>query len=743
MPLSFDASYYMKHRPDVLNAYVNGGSEAGTGLSWPAFAAQHYNTFGWKEGSNPNAIFNTSEYLAANLDVLAAGVNPFTHYLAFGATEGRAPSDSFIQPNNFDWQTYLDENPDLGVAGIDTAEEAYGHYVVFGQFEDRSGVPAPFNPGETVSLTTGIDNAKGTAGDDIVNGVIAGVGVGTFNTGDSIDGAGGNDTLKLISAAAGGGAITAASIKNVETIEVQALAANTINLSNATGVKNLASANGNSSTTFTSVQEMADISLTNTTGGTVTVGYAAGLVAGLADAQNVSVNNATGTVNVAGIETFNIEATGANALSLTNDGNTVNVSGSGSLALGGTLSVTTLNASANSGGVSATIGAGNVAVTGSSGNDTFTFGSGLTIDDTVNGGGGFDTVRVNGGNYTAATAAAAFNALASIERLAFDGNNGVTINGATFTNAGITNIQINTGGGGGGSLDTINNASSARTYEIGTANTGAATFNMSGGSTKVDLVLMGTAGLQPGTGDADVGALAVNLSGTEAAGTVATINIDSQGNHTGATFNNVGVITTTAGSAINISGAGNLDIAGLASRAVVNASEFTGNLVIEGSQAAGAAVANAALSGADVITLGQGLNRVEFNNALDSGVSNTTASAGAGAVFIDNIIGFTAGAGGDVLDWTPGNDVKTYTALAAATQTAIDALSGTGATLEAALNLAASTHNAAGWTAFSFQGQTYAVYENAADAGNFDYASDLAVQLTGVSVADLTAANFA
>src|SRR5690554_492080 len=129
MPLSFDASYYLNQRPDVLTAYVNSGSETGTGLSWPAFAEQHYNTYGWKEGANPNAIFDTSDYLAANLDVLAAGVNPFTHYLAFGANEGRAPNASFIKLADFDHETYLDMNPDLGAAGIDTPEEAYGHYV--------------------------------------------------------------------------------------------------------------------------------------------------------------------------------------------------------------------------------------------------------------------------------------------------------------------------------------------------------------------------------------------------------------------------------------------------------------------------------------------------------------------------------------------------------------------------------------------------------------------------------------
>ena len=36
----------------------------------------HYNTFGWHEGRNPNAFFDTAGYLAHYADVAAAGINP-------------------------------------------------------------------------------------------------------------------------------------------------------------------------------------------------------------------------------------------------------------------------------------------------------------------------------------------------------------------------------------------------------------------------------------------------------------------------------------------------------------------------------------------------------------------------------------------------------------------------------------------------------------------------------------------
>lgn len=195
MALSFDATYYMSARPDVLTAYIGAGAEVGTGMSWAQFAEQHYNDFGWKEGYNPNAIFNTSEYLAANIDVLDAGVNPFQHYLQFGAYEKRAPSDSFISFEDFDWETYLAANSDLTDAGILTAEAAYGHYVVFGQFEVRDGkpeAPVPSVPGVTYTLTNGLDEFPGTVNDDTFQGFIQ-----HLRGFDNLNGGGGHDVLNL------------------------------------------------------------------------------------------------------------------------------------------------------------------------------------------------------------------------------------------------------------------------------------------------------------------------------------------------------------------------------------------------------------------------------------------------------------------------------------------------------------------------------------------------------------------
>lgn len=226
---------------------------------------------------------------------------------------------------------------------------------------------------------------------------------GTLNTGDSINGSAGNDTLDGIATAAAT-PIVLASMTGVETVKVQDLVGATVNLANATGVTKLVATNSTAQTTFNNVDAIAGVEVNGGAG--MTVAYDAAVVAGLTDAQNVAVNGATGTVNAAGIETFNVAATGKNTLTLTNDGDTVNVSGTGSVTFGGAgLGITKLDASANTGGVTATLATGNVAVTGGAGNDSFSFGAGLTKADTgvpgdvVDGGAGTDTVRVTtGGN---------------------------------------------------------------------------------------------------------------------------------------------------------------------------------------------------------------------------------------------------------------------------------------------------------------------------------------------------------
>lgn len=71
----FDVSYYLGVYNDVAVAGID--------------PYLHYLRFGAKEGRDPHPLFRTSYYLQHNADVAAAGVNPLVHYIRFGAAEGR------------------------------------------------------------------------------------------------------------------------------------------------------------------------------------------------------------------------------------------------------------------------------------------------------------------------------------------------------------------------------------------------------------------------------------------------------------------------------------------------------------------------------------------------------------------------------------------------------------------------------------------------------------------------------
>ena len=99
----FDAAYYLAHNPDVAAASHSVGGDSF------AFAWQHYDTYGWHEGRNPNAVFDTNGYLAAYHDVAAANIDPLTHYDTYGWHEGRDPSA------NFDTTQYLAHYSDVKI----------------------------------------------------------------------------------------------------------------------------------------------------------------------------------------------------------------------------------------------------------------------------------------------------------------------------------------------------------------------------------------------------------------------------------------------------------------------------------------------------------------------------------------------------------------------------------------------------------------------------------------------------
>ncbi|APX87671.1 hypothetical protein BV511_24905 [Methylorubrum extorquens] len=118
----FDAQAYLLSNLDVAEAAWAAGGDSF------AFARTHYTTYGWQEGRNPNAVFDTKGYLAAYGDVAAAGVDPLAHYVRYGAAEGRDPSAGF------DGKAYLAANSDVAAAGLNPML----HYLQYGAVEGRS-----------------------------------------------------------------------------------------------------------------------------------------------------------------------------------------------------------------------------------------------------------------------------------------------------------------------------------------------------------------------------------------------------------------------------------------------------------------------------------------------------------------------------------------------------------------------------------------------------------------------------
>ncbi|MCP1558858.1 UNVERIFIED_ORG: hypothetical protein J2W75_002325 [Methylorubrum zatmanii] len=123
----FDAEYYLLANADVAKAALAAGGDTFN------FAHQHFDAHGWKEGRDPNAIFDTKGYLDAYKDVAAAGINPLDHFHDSGWKEGRdAAAD-------FDTKAYLAANADVKSVGVDPML----HYLQNGALEGRSA----FNDG--------------------------------------------------------------------------------------------------------------------------------------------------------------------------------------------------------------------------------------------------------------------------------------------------------------------------------------------------------------------------------------------------------------------------------------------------------------------------------------------------------------------------------------------------------------------------------------------------------------------
>jgi glycosyltransferase involved in cell wall biosynthesis len=94
----FDKDWYLEQNPDVADSGIN--------------PITHYLCWGAAEGRDPNPLFDSDWYLKQNPDVAAAAINPLVHYVLWGAAEGRDPSPVF------DSDEYLKQNPDVRASGV-------------------------------------------------------------------------------------------------------------------------------------------------------------------------------------------------------------------------------------------------------------------------------------------------------------------------------------------------------------------------------------------------------------------------------------------------------------------------------------------------------------------------------------------------------------------------------------------------------------------------------------------------
>lgn len=281
--------------------------------------------------------------------------------------------------------------------------------------EDANTASADSVPGESVSLTTGLDTgAAFTTGstNDVFSAVDANEAeIDTLTTGDSLNGGLGTDTLSLAISGNASASDSSVSTTNIENIKIynNSSADYSLDASLMDGITDVF-VNAGTSATSVKTGDIVNLHLMNTTqNATVDAGTA---VSGSADdaiilasgaSDGAPVTSLTATYN--GLETVNLVSTGSfNEVTLSVDSlETLNVSGETDIAVIASFdgvstdaSTATFDASAAGGDVSAYLTAegGVTSVTMGAGDDTINFRSTIDGEVTIAGGEGTDTLQL-------------------------------------------------------------------------------------------------------------------------------------------------------------------------------------------------------------------------------------------------------------------------------------------------------------------------------------------------------------
>lgn len=544
--------------------------------------------------------------------------------------------------------------------------------------------------GTTFTLTTGLDNLTGDSGNNTFIGDAA-----TISPADQINGGAGVDTLNVYGLTTDTQAFLP-TLNSVERLVLTAPAAVSVNVANVAGLTDVVLKNAVTGSTITTAAGTT-VTFDGATAAVQTVNTTAAATAatvGLTNGATVTTLN----VNGAAVNTLNIASNGSaantvGALAGTAGvaNSTLNITGTQKLTVTALLDTdfTTVNASANTGGVSVAFDANDVTVTGGAGNDSFNFAGNLTVADKVDGGAGIDTVSVTGGAALTAGVLAGLNAVKNVETVELTGVDGTTVTlgsvAGTLTNTAVNKLLFNTSGV---VADVVDAADAAHTYAFGAANTGAATLNLATGVTSVNVGLEGGSAL----GALTVNPLAADLVATPTL--VNTVNIASSGT----AANTIAAVTAQAGSTVKVSGSQDLTITALTNKGTVDASAFTGKLAITGS------------TGADTIILGSGADKV------------TVGVAGSTYKVLDTITNFTKA------------DTLALTGATVALATDLVKFDATNAvSFEQALVSAEAAIGSAKATWFNFGSDTYVLANtDTLNSVTATASGDLVVKLSGV-----------
>ena len=522
--------------------------------------------------------------------------------------------------------TAIANGVDLTTDNVSAINSAVAAATTFTNLDDLvEAYEAAISPAEVLNyvLAATADVISGGASATVISGT-----AGTID-GDNINGGGGADTLNLTVTVADddNSAFTATS---VETISIRSTGGTAndaafvdLNFADVTGMETLQLRRLGDDVEIDDLGDLtATIELNNiATAADVNINYDAATVAGASDTVNVTIASSTGggDLVINDVETIAVTVTGEdNDMNIDGDSiDSVTIAGAGDLNVDFDASVTTANASSNTGGVTMNAtAAADVTFTGGTGADTFAMGATLTAADTLAGGDGADTLAVTGAGGALIPASAS---VTNVETLT------ATINGVDTLDANIV------------AFDNINVLSTAATDDITITDLTdeVLTLTQTAAGNDIDEV---DVSLADATGSAD--SLTVNVTNAHTTtvfnvdliestgGGIETLTVNLNQGVDLAAADDIQVDVITAGTALTITGDADAELgAGTAlTQTVVNAATATGDLTINVGAAASAVTGG---SGADTFAFAGGLTTTDtITGGLGADELSETLAAG-------------------------------------------------------------------------------------------------------------------